>query len=93
MVTKGYQKGVYDRVTEGTWVWERSHQSPAKAVPLVEEYREGPNGTVAGGGSGSRDGGEDEDQEAKDGGPREASQYVPDHDAHRANPPRGGDRE
>jgi hypothetical protein len=21
MVTKGYRKGVYDRVTEGTWEW------------------------------------------------------------------------
>ncbi|GEM_PF-2789451 len=24
MVTKGYRKGVYDRVTEGTWKWERA---------------------------------------------------------------------
>jgi len=36
MVTKGYQKGVYDRVTEGTWesgrIGKCSRQSPVASL-------------------------------------------------------------
>jgi len=43
MVTKGYRKGVYDRVTEGTWelepVWESvvsSSRLPTRVVLKVD---------------------------------------------------------
>jgi hypothetical protein len=39
MVTKGYRKGVYDRITEGTWFGRSPKTSPKGALGLEDVRR------------------------------------------------------
>ena len=82
MVTKGYRKGVYVRVTEGTL--SGIHRNIG-SLPDIE----GLNLLQ----SGARQGGQQKYQDTEKGGPWKAPDYMPNNDAHRPNPPRGGDRE
>ena len=42
---------------------------------------------------GAGEGGEEEEDDSNQGWARETPQDMPNHDAHRSDPPRGGDRE
>lgn len=39
MVTKGYQKGVYDRVTEGTWESAQNREAAASSLQGMQNGR------------------------------------------------------
>jgi hypothetical protein len=104
MVTKGYRKGVYDRVTEETWKAHRNgnwRKTPVQGHNACFEDinnrckrrpRENDQAHVVGD-SGARQRRKQKYQNSEKGRPGEAAKHVPDHDAHRLDPPRGGDRE
>ena len=82
MVTKGYRKGVYDRVTEGTRdacsVRERNHLGFDFHEPRWSRlfWR---------GASGACDSGQYKDQYSQDCRPGKPPENMPYHDAHRSN--------
>jgi hypothetical protein len=97
MVTKGYQKGVYDWVTEGTWEKEPGRE-PRGFVeghfgtgPMDRQIRE--NERDLRGGLSAGHGGEYKNEESQERRPGKTPQNMPNHDAHGPNPPRGGNRE
>jgi len=115
MVTKGYRKGVYDRVTEGTWEWNTfGNQSLVVSRKSLAEASQELNGWLSLLEKSQQrrrrrtetviysdpacflrpcQGRESENQNSQQGGPGQAANDMPNHKAHRVDPPRGGNRE
>jgi hypothetical protein len=94
MVTKGYRKGVYDRVTEGTCetepLWEKQVPTAGgMGAVCAAQKKDDPRNQRLGACQCCKS----EYQNSKQGGPGQAANDMPNHKAHRVDPPRGGNRE